>query len=212
MPPLPVRWGAQGRSDQYRCWVWSRVGELGRTTVTASATTRPGSFLGFDESYHSSPQSPLHAGTRSAPSPLPLGEGKGEGPLPLGPIPLSPRERARARVPSRALPVPASRGDPLRPIPLSPWERARVRVPPSPPNEKPPDTSTRRRAADSQERAGDGLFSARGCPPSIVGAAAFHFRVRDGNGWGHRAPITSSTQIVARLWLIRRVKSHHYHQ
>ena len=32
-----------------------------------------------------------------------------------------------------------------------------------------------------------------GCPPSIVGAAAFHFRVRDGNGWGHRALITSTT-------------------
>ena len=39
--------------------------------------------------------------------------------------------------------------------------------------------------------AGDGLFSAGSRPPSIVGAAAFHCRVRDGNGWGHRALITN---------------------
>ena len=56
-----------------------------------------------------------------------------------------------------------------------------------------------RRAAKSQERAGNGLFSARGLPPSIVSAAAFHFRVRDGNGWDHRAPITSSSNRAARL-------------
>ena len=49
------------------------------------------------------------------------------------------------------------------------------------------------RAASS---AGNGLFSARGCPPSIVGAAAFHFRVRDGNGWFHRALITSRPSLA----------------
>ena len=37
---------------------------------------------------------------------------------------------------------------------------------------------------------GDGLFSTEACAPSIVGAAAFHFRVRDGNGWCHRALAT----------------------
>ena len=40
---------------------------------------------------------------------------------------------------------------------------------------------------------GGGLFSAPGCPGSIVGAAAFHFRVRDGNGWCHRALTTRTT-------------------
>jgi len=42
------------------------------------------------------------------------------------------------------------------------------------------------------ERPGDGLFSAPSCPGSIVGAGAFHFRVRDGNGWGRAARITRS--------------------
>ena len=63
------------------------------------------------------------------------------------------------------------------------------------------ETKTARREVGrsvEQERAGNGLFSARGCPPSIVSAAAFHFRVRDGNGWSHRALITSSREIVAR--------------
>ena len=40
---------------------------------------------------------------------------------------------------------------------------------------------------------GGGLFSAPGCPGSIVGATAFHFRVRDGNGWCHRALTTRTT-------------------
>ena len=37
---------------------------------------------------------------------------------------------------------------------------------------------------------GGGLFSTEACAPSIVSAAAFHFRVRDGNGWVHRALAT----------------------
>ena len=152
MPPLPLRWGALGRSDRYRCWVWSRVGELGRTTITASARARPGSFLGFDESYHS----------------------------------VAPGQVRRLSF------LPTLRGARRR------RQRGLTQLPRSH-NEKPPDTSTRRRAADAQERAGDGLFSARGCPPSIVGAAAFHFRVRDGNGWGHRAPITSSQRLYHDL-------------
>ena len=44
----------------------------------------------------------------------------------------------------------------------------------------------------ARQRAGNGLFSAGGCPPSIVSAAVFHYRVRDGNGWDHRALITST--------------------
>ena len=44
---------------------------------------------------------------------------------------------------------------------------------------------------------GDGLFSAPGCPGSIVGAAAFHFRVRDENGWFHRALTTRTTYYRA---------------
>ena len=31
-----------------------------------------------------------------------------------------------------------------------------------------------------------------GCPSSIVGAEAFHFRVRDGNGWVHLALVTEA--------------------
>ncbi len=37
---------------------------------------------------------------------------------------------------------------------------------------------------------GSGLFSTPGRPGSIVGAEAFHFRVRDGNGWCHLALAT----------------------
>lgn len=39
---------------------------------------------------------------------------------------------------------------------------------------------------------GSGLFSTPGCPGSIVSAEAFHFRVRDGNGWFHLALATRS--------------------
>ena len=44
---------------------------------------------------------------------------------------------------------------------------------------------------------GGGLFSTPSCPGSIVGAAAFHFRVRDGNGWCHRALTTRTVQYAA---------------
>src|SRR5205807_10388461 len=37
---------------------------------------------------------------------------------------------------------------------------------------------------------GSGLFSTPNCSGSIVGAEAFHDRVRDGNGWAHLAPAT----------------------
>ena len=39
---------------------------------------------------------------------------------------------------------------------------------------------------------GNGLFSTPSRPGSIVGAEAFHFRVRDGNGWFHLALVTRS--------------------
>ena len=43
---------------------------------------------------------------------------------------------------------------------------------------------------------GGGLFSTEACAPSIVSAAAFHFRVRDGNGWGHRALATGIDILI----------------
>ena len=57
---------------------------------------------------------------------------------------------------------------------------------------------TARRLTGGSQWAGDGLFSAEGCPPSIVGAAAFHCRVRDGNGWCRRALITSTAPSISR--------------
>src|SRR5215217_7346730 len=33
-------------------------------------------------------------------------------------------------------------------------------------------------------------YSRGTCRPTTIGAAAFHFRVRDGNGWFHRAVVT----------------------
>ena len=47
---------------------------------------------------------------------------------------------------------------------------------------------------------GTGLFSAEGCPPSIVGAEAFHCRVRDGNGWVHLALATKATRCHRVIW------------
>ena len=38
---------------------------------------------------------------------------------------------------------------------------------------------------------GSVLFSAEGCPSSIVGAEVFHFRVRNENGWAHLAIATA---------------------
>src|SRR5947208_9740106 len=48
----------------------------------------------------------------------------------------------------------------------------------------------RRRA--KRKAPGSGLFSTPSRPGSIVGAEAFHFRVRDGNGWFHLALATRS--------------------
>ena len=50
-----------------------------------------------------------------------------------------------------------------------------------------PDRSGAKRKAP-----GNGLFSTPSRPGSIVGAEAFHFRVRDGNGWFHLALVTRS--------------------
>ena len=46
---------------------------------------------------------------------------------------------------------------------------------------------------------GGGLFSAPGCPGSIVGAAMFHFRVRDGNGWVRRALTTEASSMPTTI-------------
>ena len=35
-------------------------------------------------------------------------------------------------------------------------------------------------------------YSRMTCRQTTIGAAAFHFRVRDGNGWFHRAMVTRS--------------------
>src|SRR5581483_7329047 len=49
---------------------------------------------------------------------------------------------------------------------------------------------------------GTGLFSTGGCPPSIVGAEAFHFRVRDGNGWVHLALSTRNIRLFGGSSLV----------
>ena len=43
-----------------------------------------------------------------------------------------------------------------------------------------------------------------GCPPSIVGAGAFHDRVREGNGWGHPAGATEATLALVGMVDVRR--------
>src|SRR5438874_5255004 len=53
-----------------------------------------------------------------------------------------------------------------------------------------------RRLRRGPQSTGDGLFSTEARAPSIVGAAAFHFRVRDGNGWGHRALATGKMSVA----------------
>ena len=45
---------------------------------------------------------------------------------------------------------------------------------------------------------GGGLFSTPSCPGSIVGAAAFHFRVRDENGWD-RCALTTKALSIPRI-------------
>lgn len=47
-------------------------------------------------------------------------------------------------------------------------------------------------AGPKRKGPGSGLFSTPGYPGSIVSAEAFHFRVRDGNGWFHLALATRS--------------------
>ena len=47
-------------------------------------------------------------------------------------------------------------------------------------------------AAELFKCPGGGIFSAEGLPSSIVCAGAFHFRVRDGNGWGNTALTTKT--------------------
>jgi hypothetical protein len=60
----------------------------------------------------------------------------------------------------------------------------------------------RKRTIDKKKNdPGSGLFSAEGCPSSIVGAEAFHFRVRDGNGWGNLA-LTTRAIIHKKVGLV----------
>ncbi len=40
---------------------------------------------------------------------------------------------------------------------------------------------------------------AGGCPPTIVAAAAFHARVRDGSGWFHNAMDTRIDQVALAI-------------
>ena len=51
---------------------------------------------------------------------------------------------------------------------------------------------------DKVKPPGDGIFSTRGRPLSIVCAGAFHCRVRDGNGWDHSAFITKRLDTLER--------------
>ena len=39
-------------------------------------------------------------------------------------------------------------------------------------------------------------YSRGTCRPTTIGAAAFHFRVRDGNGWFHRAMVTRGRPLL----------------
>ena len=56
-------------------------------------------------------------------------------------------------------------------------------------------------------RSGSGRSSHPGKPGSIVGAAAFHDRVRDGNGWDHSAPATRTSAVDRRLSVVGRSPS-----
>ena len=40
-------------------------------------------------------------------------------------------------------------------------------------------------------------YSRGTCRPTTIGAAAFHFRVRDGNGWFHRAMVTRGSAVIS---------------
>ena len=86
-------------------------------------------------------------------------------------------------------------------FPLSPPHReGRCRrqrgAPPTAWQRKPPDTRSGGDCAESELAMA--YFPQGVAPPSIVSAAAFHFRVRDGNGWSHRALITSSPKTLTR--------------
>src|SRR3990172_765145 len=56
----------------------------------------------------------------------------------------------------------------------------------------------RLRRGQRRKAPGSGLFSTPSCPGSIVSAEAFHFRVRDGNGWFRLAPATRSLVRLRR--------------
>ena len=47
-------------------------------------------------------------------------------------------------------------------------------------------------------------YSHRTCRPTTIGAAAFHFRVRNGTGWFHRALVTRG-QLWGRLAGAKRI-------
>ena len=49
---------------------------------------------------------------------------------------------------------------------------------------------------DGSHCPGGGLFSTPVCTGSIVSAVAFHFRVRNGNGWVHHA-LTTKVRSIA---------------
>ena len=86
--------------------------------------------------------------------------------------------------------------------------RLGVRIPTSAPSSIDRCYRRKRRRARRFRRAlhkpGTGLFSTEDCSPSIVGAEAFHCRVRDGNGWGHLALSTrkfGSWRLDVRGWI-----------
>ena len=55
---------------------------------------------------------------------------------------------------------------------------------------------TRARSGESSARPWRRPIFPSRCQPSIVGAGAFHFRVRDGNGWVHSALATKATHFT----------------
>ncbi len=59
MPPLPLRSGARARSDRCQCWVWSRVGELGRRSLNKEAKwPAPAPFWGLPNRITAPPDPP----------------------------------------------------------------------------------------------------------------------------------------------------------
>jgi hypothetical protein len=50
-------------------------------------------------------------------------------------------------------------------------------------------------------------YSRTACRRTTIGAAAFHFRVRNGNGWDHRASVTRAEKRLRRSALVAALRA-----